>query len=191
MAFEFKLPDIGEGVVEGEIVKWFICKGERIDEDQPMVEIMTDKATVEIPAPVAGEVLETNGQEGSVVEVGATLVVIESDSAPESSPEVAATPSVSAPPKPRLPRATDKRILAIPATRRLARQKGVDLTTVVGTGRGRRVTNQDVLRAAEGIATGPPPPSQQVESIPYRGLRRKIGDHLLAAKRLCAPLHIL
>ncbi len=183
MAFEFKLPDIGEGVVEGEIVKWLICKGERIDEDQPMVEIMTDKATVEIPAPVAGEVLETNGQEGSVVEVGATLVVIESDSAPESSPEVAATPSVSAPPKPRLPKATDKRILATPATRRLARQKGVDLTTVVGTGRGGRVTNQDVLRAAEGIATGPPPPSEQVESIPYRGLRRKIGDHLLAAKR--------
>lgn len=182
MAFEFKLPDIGEGVVEGEIVKWLIAKGDCIDEDQPMVEIMTDKATVEIPAPVAGQVLDTIGQEGSVVEVGAVLVVIESDSAPESQ-DVAAPPPVSTAPKPPPPVARGNRILATPATRRLARQKGVDLTAVIGTGRGGRITNQDVLNAVEATASETAPSSEQGESIPYRGLRRKIGDHLVAAKR--------
>ena len=77
MPYEFKLPDIGEGVVEGEIVQWLIQSGEIIEEDQIMVEIMTDKATVEIPSPVAGTVLRIIGTEGEAVAVGTTLVVIE------------------------------------------------------------------------------------------------------------------
>ena len=77
MAFEFKLPDIGEGVVEGEIVGWKVQVGDVVAEDQPLVEVMTDKATVEIPSPVAGTVVSTTGGEGDVVEVGAVIVVIQ------------------------------------------------------------------------------------------------------------------
>src|SRR5262245_64195023 len=77
MAFEFKLPDIGEGVVEGEIVKWLVKPGDRIQVDQPMVEVMTDKATVVIPSPKAGVVLETRGKEGEIAKVHAVLVVID------------------------------------------------------------------------------------------------------------------
>jgi len=77
MAFEFKLPDIGEGVVEGEIVKWHIKPGDAVTEDQPMVEVMTDKATVVIPSPRAGTVKETRGKEGAIAKVGEVLVVIE------------------------------------------------------------------------------------------------------------------
>ena len=77
MAFEFRLPDIGEGVMEGEIVKWLIAPGDAIAEDQPMVEVMTDKATVTITAPKTGKVLELGGDEGAVIAVHSTLVVLD------------------------------------------------------------------------------------------------------------------
>ena len=77
MAYEFKLPDIGEGVVEGEIVRWLVATGDTLEEDQPMVEVMTDKATVEIPSPVKGTVTKTVGGEGDIIAVGDTLVVID------------------------------------------------------------------------------------------------------------------
>src|SRR5438874_7905029 len=79
--FEFKLPDIGEGVVEGEIVKWLVKAGDQIVEDQPLVEVMTDKATVTIPSPRRGKVLQTVGNEGDVAKVHSTLVVLELDGA--------------------------------------------------------------------------------------------------------------
>ena len=78
--YEFKLPDIGEGVVEGEIVAWKVTVGQAVAEDQPLVEVMTDKATVEIPSPRAGKVVAINGGEGDVVNVGATIVVIDDGS---------------------------------------------------------------------------------------------------------------
>src|SRR5262245_65040740 len=77
MAFEFKLPDIGEGVVEGEIVKWHVRPGQSVKEDDPLVEVMTDKATVMIPSPRKGKILETRGEEGGIVKVGAILITIE------------------------------------------------------------------------------------------------------------------
>ena len=92
MAFEFKLPDIGEGVVEGEIVKWLIKPGDAVTEDQPMVEVMTDKATVVIPSPKAGKILETRGNEGDIAKVHEVLVVIDAEGeaaapAPAPAPE--------------------------------------------------------------------------------------------------------
>ena len=81
MAYEFKLPDIGEGVVEGEIVKWLISAGDSVDVDQPLVEVMTDKATVVIPSPTAGTVKETIGAEGDLVEVGKVIALIEEGAA--------------------------------------------------------------------------------------------------------------
>src|SRR5712691_12542484 len=89
--WEFKLPDIGEGVVEGEIVKWLVKPGDQIVEDQPLVEVMTDKATVTIPSPRRGKVLQTVGSEGAVAKVHGTLVVLEVDG-PVGAESPAATP---------------------------------------------------------------------------------------------------
>ena len=190
MPYEFKLPDIGEGVVEGEIVRWLIRPGDHLEEDQPMVEVMTDKATVEIPSPVSGEVLKTVGGEGALIAVGATLLVIDapegpkqatasSEKQPERTPPAASSMGQQAP----LRSQKQAKNLATPAVRRLSREMGVDLSGVQGTGAGGRITRQDVERAH----SQPPEVSSQAEgsrdSIPYRGVRKKIGDHLVAAKR--------
>jgi pyruvate dehydrogenase E2 component (dihydrolipoamide acetyltransferase) len=95
MPFEFRLPDIGEGIHEGEIVKWLVKEGDIVREDQPMVEVMTDKATVEIPAPRAGKILKLNAKEGETVKVGSVLVIIEElgEAKPEPKREVVEAPS--------------------------------------------------------------------------------------------------
>src|SRR5690606_12443630 len=84
--FEFKLPDIGEGVVEGEIVQWLVEVGDTVEEDAPIVEIMTDKATVSIPTPKAGKVVERHGNVGGIFPVGGTLVVLETEGGVEAAP---------------------------------------------------------------------------------------------------------
>src|SRR5437762_13691833 len=89
--FEFKLPDIGEGVVEGEIVKWLVKAGDQIVEDQPLVEVMTDKATVTIPSPRRGKVVKTVGKEGDIAKVHSTLIVLEVDGAGASQAAAGAT----------------------------------------------------------------------------------------------------
>src|SRR2546429_4860103 len=106
MAREFKLPDIGEGVHEGEVVKWFVKEGDPIRENDPVVEVMTDKVTVQIPSPVTGKVLQLRAKEGEVVKVGATLVVFgEAGEAAPTNPTATArpTPLPSAPAKSRVP----------------------------------------------------------------------------------------
>src|SRR5213592_2355128 len=123
MAREFKLPDIGEGVHEGEVVKWFVKEGDPIRENDPVVEVMTDKVTVQIPSPVTGKVLQLRAREGEVVKVGATLVVFgDAGEAAPASPSTAARPAaappapagMSAPPPPPASSAA----LAAPAVRR-------------------------------------------------------------------------
>ncbi|MEM7678734.1 MAG: dihydrolipoamide acetyltransferase family protein [Myxococcota bacterium] len=157
MAFEFKLPDIGEGVVEGEIVKWLVQSGDAIDIDQPMVEVMTDKATVVIPSPVKGTVKETRGGEGDLVEVHSVICVIEqeggaSDSAESSSASAESSASAkvesSGAPKAEASPKKGGKVLAAPATRRLARELGVDISTVQGSGPAGRVLETDVRGAA-------------------------------------------
>ncbi len=204
MTFEFKLPDIGEGVVEGEIVRWLIKQGDTVKEDQPMVEVMTDKATVEIPSPVAGKVIETIGAEGEVVEVGSTMVVIETDGEARVVQPVAKEPgqaateplksaekAVATPSQP-ASRGRAGKVLATPTIRKMARELAVDLNQIEGSGRGGRVTREDVERFVHRSAEEAAPPlqvaaspglSEGVESIPYRGVRKKIGDHLVASKR--------
>ncbi len=221
MAFEFRLPDIGEGVVEGEIVKWLVKAGETIEVDQPMVEVMTDKATVVIPSPRRGVVKETRGQEGEVVEVDAVLVVIEEDGESASSgesaaPVAAAAPGVASGPGPGRPEPSEVPqrapvsspsspgsagadpkggVLAAPATRRLARELGVELSTLRGTGPAGRVTADDVRRAHEGSPVPQPPSAPRAspgatapavspaeaagdERIPVRGLRKRIWENM-------------
>ena len=170
MPFEFRLPDIGEGVTEGEIVAWHTSAGEAIAEDDTMVEVMTDKATVTIPSPVTGTVLATHGDVGDVMPVGAVLVEIETGATAATPAEEKAEDEAARPAQPPdAPVARPGRVLATPATRRRARERGVDLATVAGTGKDGRVTREDVDRAAEGEVgqTGrpvevPPRPVQEV-----------------------------
>src|SRR4051812_2703286 len=139
MTYEFKLPDIGEGVVEGEIVRWLVNEGDLLREDQPMVEIMTDKATVEIPAPKAGRVTKRMFAEGQVCRVGQTLIAIDEGGAPSAAPAAPASAGraavanrvVSAPVAPRAVAVPESKprgpVLATPATRKLARELQVEL----------------------------------------------------------------
>ena len=163
MAFQFKMPDIGEGIAEGEIVKIDIKVGDTIQEDDILFEVQNDKSVEEIPSPVSGKVLEVRVQEGTVARVGDIIVVIDDGSgpAPAAAPEAApaaveapvapaAAPTPAAPAAPAqatgVPAASnpDKLVLAMPSVRQYAREKGVDITLVVPTGKGGRVNREDI-----------------------------------------------
>jgi pyruvate dehydrogenase E2 component (dihydrolipoamide acetyltransferase) len=239
MPFEFRLPDIGEGIHEGEIVKWLVKEGDIVREDQPMVEVMTDKATVEIPAPRAGKILKLNAKEGETVKVGSVLVIIEelgeakpeSQKTPPSAPPrhgegsspfplreggqgvrseaTATTVAAPPPPSPATPTAAPaQRVLATPATRKLARELGVDISQIRGTGPGGRVTDEDVRRFAAARTAPQPPPTpspaptpppaapsfapgavvtdRREERIPLRGIRKRIAEHMHQSKTTAA-----
>jgi pyruvate/2-oxoglutarate dehydrogenase complex dihydrolipoamide acyltransferase (E2) component len=169
MPFEFRLPDIGEGVAEGEVVRWFVKEGDPIAEDAPLVSVLTDKANVEIPSPKAGTIRTLHAKEGEKVKVGGLLVTIdikgeEAGSAPAPStpatsaatPATAAPPAASAPP----PKAAGGRILASPHVRRLAAEKGIDLASVTGSGPQGRITEADLIKATQ----SPSPPVAATES---------------------------
>ncbi len=185
MSFEFKLPDIGEGVVEGEIVRWFIEEGDSVEEDQPIVEVMTDKVTVEIPSPRKGRIARRIGEEGQIIEVGTTLVVIEESgtggpaAATRSRTEIQKTEQPVADPENKIGSDKNTGILATPAIRKLARQMGVDLSKIQGTGSGGRIVQEDLHQ----YPNTPTATEEQAETIPYRGLRRKIGSQLLLSKK--------
>jgi pyruvate dehydrogenase E2 component (dihydrolipoamide acetyltransferase) len=196
MAFEFHLPDIGEGVVEGEIVAWKVKVGDKVKLDQPIVEIMTDKATVEIPSPKAGTIAKINFKDGDICPVGKVLVVIDEDGAPASKPTPTPAP-IATPQAPGLtvgpgPRGNPaiqvvdatqnrERVLATPATRRLARQMGVELGRVPATGAHGRVTTDDVKRFGAAPAKQQHAPISiaklgDEERIPLRGMRKRIAE---------------
>lgn len=183
MAYEFKLPDLGEGLTEGEIARWLVAEGDEIGEDVPLVEIQTDKTTVEIPSPATGTVARILVAEGEVVPVGTVLVVIGDDgSGPEASGKQADTQvrmgnagpdtQVPIPPSSTGP---VQRVQATPLVRRVAQELGVDLASVTATGPGGRVTEGDV-RAAAGPQTG-----ERREKV--RGVRRQIVEHLSRTHR--------
>ena len=183
--FEFKLPDIGEGVVEGEVVEWMVAVGDTVKEDDPILSVMTDKATVEIPAPCDGTVKSLVGEAGDILPVGAVCIVFDVDGAgnasPESSaPEPATTPEpvaapepaakpepstpVSAPVTPSTPapaasvaRAPGTKVLASPAVRQRARSANISLELVAGSGPAGRVSHADLDRhiAGGGASTAP------------------------------------
>ena len=176
MAYEFKLPDLGEGLTEGEIARWLVAEGQQVAEDEPLVEIQTDKTTVEIPSPAAGTVLRILVAEGEVAPVGAVLVVIggqgenAAPAAPSPAQESVAPPTGASP-----SRAADGNVRATPLVRRIAQELGVDLAAVTGRGPGGRVTEDDVRAAAAGPAEG--------RRVPLRGVRRRIVEHLATAHR--------
>ena len=244
---EFKLPDIGEGIAEGEIVSWKVKAGQAVKEEDEFVEVMTDKATVTITVPFTGVIAELRCKEGDVVPVGSVIAVIDAGAAggatatapaakaapvpaPAAPKAAPATPPVSAapahaapipamPPRPVAPPAapvaapapatakafvpsSPGKVLAAPATRRRARELGIDLAAVTPTGPRGRVTNDDLAAAGTAPAAGKPAaaPGKQFapvavapaaagrteERIPFRGLRRKIAEAMTRSKHTAA-----
>jgi 2-oxoisovalerate dehydrogenase E2 component (dihydrolipoyl transacylase) len=200
--YAFKLPDLGEGMVESEIGEWFIKVGDKVNEEDVVCTMMTDKAAVELSSPVTGKVVRLAGEPGDMVAVGAAVVVFETDSsapavntaAPaDSAPAVApATPTETAVTKESAPpvvtaavATSNKRVVTSPAIRRRAKEAGIDLSTLPGTGTGGRILRQDFenfvgnggsVSPAPQIATG----TTEVKVI---GLRRIIAERMSASKR--------
>ena len=184
--FVFKLPDIGEGVVEGEVVQWHVSVGDSVSEDDPIVDVMTDKATVTIPSPVSGVISSLSGDVGDMIAVGSSLMEIDSegeggapaaedteeqesvsDPDPPKAPEPAPAPKAPEPaPAPKAPEPAPSeiqtqtgRVLASPAVRKRARENDVDLSNVRGSGPAGRIRHADLdaFIAAGGAVSGAPP----------------------------------
>ena len=193
--FEFTLPDLGEGVVEGEIVQWLVAAGDVVAEDQGLVELMTDKATVTVPTPRAGRVLQVHGKVGEMAKVHTPLVSLEVEggaalsalpSIPPSAPKAtSAAPAAAA--------RTAEKVLATPVTRRMAREHGIDLGEISGSGPQGRVLKVDVVAALENGPAASPAPRERPrlvplareahdERVPLRGLRKKIAEKMVRSK---------
>jgi 2-oxoisovalerate dehydrogenase E2 component (dihydrolipoyl transacylase) len=199
--FVFKMPDLGEGTVEAEIVAWHTQPGAVVTEDQVIVEVMTDKAAVEVPAPVSGRVLSVTGAPGDKVAVGSPLIVFETDAAPApatAAASVTAPAAVSAALKAPAAAAEDLpgtpieagragRVMTSPANRRRAREAGIDLSSVAGSGPGGRILRSDLnstgVGAAVSQAANVAPTAAATSEIKVIGVRRLIAERMSAAKR--------
>ena len=214
---EFQLPDIGEGVAEGEIVRWIAEEGAAVEEHEPVVEVMTDKATVEIPAPAKGVVVKQMVAAGETVPVGTVIFQLASSGAsaspaaapvatPQAAPAaapVAAAPAAAPAPVAAAPaavvRPADARVLAVPSARRVARELGVDLGMVAGSGRNGVIRRVDVeshaggspasVPAAAPVQSSAPAPAPVASQnaggetrVPFRGVRRKIAEAMVRSK---------
>ena len=205
--FVFKLPDIGEGVVEGEVVQWHVSVGDSVSEDDPIVDVMTDKATVTIPSPVSGVISSLSGDVGDMIAVGSSLMEIDSEgeggapavedtgepesvSDPDTSKVPVPAPAPEAPePAPSQIQTPTGRVLASPAVRKRARENDVDLSKVRGSGPAGRVRHADLdaFIAAGGAVSGAPPMAyslKRTEVTPVKvvGLRRKISEQMSLSK---------
>jgi pyruvate/2-oxoglutarate dehydrogenase complex dihydrolipoamide acyltransferase (E2) component len=183
VAYEFKLPDLGEGLTEGEVARWLVEEGQEVAEDDPLVEIQTDKTTVEIPSPAAGKVARILVQEGDVVPVGTVLVVIGEDGA--ESPKAEPTTETV---KGSDPLTIPDRVRATPLVRRIAQELGVSLADVSGTGAHGQITEADVRAAASGHGRGQTPRSEEGRREKLRGVRRVIAEHMTRAHREVPPV---
>jgi pyruvate dehydrogenase E2 component (dihydrolipoamide acetyltransferase) len=182
MAYEFKLPDLGEGLSEGEIARWLVEEGQEIAEDDPLVEIATDKTTVEIPSPAAGVVAKILVAAGEIVPVGTVLVVIGRDDALQAEPAATPRPQQSAPRPPSNGLSQGEKVRATPLVRRLAQELTVDLAALTGSGPQGRITEDDVKAAAGGTA----PAAAEGRREPIRGIRRQMFEHLTRAHEIPA-----
>ncbi len=216
------LPDIGEGVTEGELVKYLVKVGDNVKEDQAVAEVMTDKATVEVPSPFSGTVKELKCKEGEIIGIGKTLVVLEAGGAttsapapkaeaPKQQPAMSASPAAHAPaPTSRAsaapmtaagldvyPPVANSNVLATPSTRRLAREMGVDINKITGTGNAGRVTRDDIIKTTgAAVPAGPATFATSVptmarnstpgaeERVALKGIRRKIAESMQLSKRV-------
>ncbi len=202
MAFEFKLPDLGEGIHEAQVLAWKVTPGQEVAAFQPLCEVESAKAAVELTAPVAGRVLEVRFVEGAIAQLGDVLVVIETPAVGNAAPEeprewfgiVGSQPRVSATAAPPPVNNGERKVLAAPYVRKLARERGVQLEGVAGSGPHGRVRIADIEALAQAPSIQPdvtPATTRQalVEtgrsdgSIPLKGLRKSIADHMVQAWR--------
>ena len=209
MPHRFHLPDIGEGLEEAEVVEWLVAPGDVVVRDQPLVEVLTDKASSELPSPVAGTILRLGASEGERIRVGALLIEIDDGSVdgaagaldPEMPPVDEGVVTADRP--------TTGRAKAAPATRRLAIESGVDLATVTGSGPGGRITTDDVRAAAAadrtttaaGVTTAPPAPTappirpdlgqMPVGRHPLRGIRGVVARNMAASWSEIPHIHTM
>ena len=206
--FAFKLPDIGEGVVEGEVVEWMVSVGDTVKEDDPILSVMTDKATVEIPSPTDGVVKSLVGEPGTILAVGQVCIEFETDgdespaepepveevveevAEPEPEPvveeKVEAAPASAPAPTPVVVAAPGARALASPAVRQRARESGIELSSVSGSGPAGRITHADLdswKDAGSPVAAAGPSRTALtgVTEVPVIGLRRKIAESMTAS----------
>ena len=214
--YDFKLPDIGEGVVEGEVVTWHVSVGDSVSEDDPIVDVMTDKATVTIPSPTDGTVMSLNGEVGDMIAVGSVLIEFDTDGTALESPSDAEEPEVveeekpeeeKKPPAkierkvevkepeiskpiersaPEIPVSSSKTVLASPAVRRRARESGIDLSSLNGSGPAGRIRHADIdaFVAGGGAVMGAPPVAYStkrsgISEVKIVGLRRKISEQMV------------
>lgn len=217
MAIEFKLPDLGEGITTGEIKRWMVKKGDRVEEDDPIAEVETDKAVVELPSPATGTIEDLKFKDGDKVPVGSVIAVIQpaGESKKEASPvrEKAVEKATAEAKKPETttPALSAAKVpaLATPATRQLAKQLGLNIDAVKGTGPYGRISDEDV-RAAAGkpgektpekapapapalapapLPTQTPTPATALEErVPLRGIRRAIAENLMRSLQRTAQV---
>jgi pyruvate dehydrogenase E2 component (dihydrolipoamide acetyltransferase) len=187
MSYEFKLPDLGEGIAEVELRRWLVKEGDRVAEHQAVLEVESDKAVVEVPSPQAGIVERLYRHEGEIVRVGETLLsIVAAGEAPDQRPRsvgiVGVLPEAEEEPA-AVPEAHGE-IRATPLVRKLARERGLDLSVIRGSGPHGSITPEDLEQAptSAGAENGP------VERLPLRGLRRAIARNVLAAQRQTAPV---
>jgi len=217
MAYDFRLPDLGEGIAEGELIKWLVKEGDKVEEHQEIAELETDKAVVQVPSPKSGKILKLHAKPGEKVQVGEVLCTIgeEGEQAPkevklepkpapkappkkklstahvgavgelEEAPEEEAPKAVPQPPK----KVAGPVVAALPAVRKLAKDMGVDIAQIKGSGPGARITEDDV-RAATGKAEKAKPAAPHVTfeqfgrvlRIPLKGVRKKIAENMVLSK---------
>jgi pyruvate dehydrogenase E2 component (dihydrolipoyllysine-residue acetyltransferase) len=185
VAYEFKLPDLGEGLTEGEIARWLVSEGQEIAEDDPLVEVQTDKTTVEIPSPAAGKVARILVGEGDVVAVGTVLVVIGDGAEPAlASPQGQTQGQAQGQTQGQTQDVRGERVRATPLVRRMADELGVDLASVEPTGPQGRLTEEDVRRAAAGAGDA----AGEGRREPLHGVRRLIAEHMARAHKEVPPV---
>lgn len=206
---EVKLHDIGEGMHEGEVIHFFVKAGDTVKIDQPLVEVQTDKVTAELPSPAAGTIKDIKVKEGDVVTVGSVILTIEASSPVQSEKKIEEPANIEEQPVVdkivAAPKNTvfaggvatlNKRVLAAPFTRKIARENGVDIEQIEGTGPGGRVTDQDVYNfiengsapkaeektesaAPERTSEAPSFTSKDAEEIPFKGRRKQIAKKMV------------
>ena len=208
MATSVLMPQMGESITEGTIVRWVKKVGDRVDRDEPLFEISTDKVDAEIPSPAAGVLTEIRAKEGETVEVNHVVAVIgdaKAAAAPVPSPAAPAPaeakePAAAPVPEPQAPSADDlRRQKSSPVVRRIAAEHGVDIAQIEGSGAGGRVTKQDILGFMEtkpSAEAAPPapaaPPAARLardEVVPMTVMRRRIAEHMIASRRTSAHVH--
>lgn len=189
---EFKLPDVGEGMHEGEISRWLVKEGQTVQRDQPVVEVQTDKVNAELTSPVTGVVKKIFFAEGDIVEVGNTLFIIEDQN------EVAAASETLSRPEAKVQEGPQP-VLATPYVRQMARELNIDIPLVTGTGPAGRVTEEDIKRFGSAkqvpveqvitqkqeVIPAVPVLEQTVEErLPLKGIRKKIAEHMVKSVRI-------